>query len=84
MSAARASPLAWSALVLGIVGINLTLIPGLVGWVLGRRELERIDAGLSPPAGRPLARGAVLLGKLCAVALVVLAVVLLARVLEVE
>ena len=78
----KPSRLAWTAFVLGVVGVNATLLPGLVALYLGRVELARIERGEAPPAGRLFARGAVVMGLLCAVALAAVAVYVLSRWLE--
>lgn len=55
------------ALVFAIVGINCCLVPGIVGLVLGTAELEAIERGEAPAAGRNLARGGQIVGGVSAV-----------------
>jgi len=69
LSRAGPSRRAKLALALGIIGLNCTLLPGLVAIVLAHQELMAIERGEAPRAGRPHARAARILGWICAAAL---------------
>ena len=58
----KASSRAVTALVLGLVGMNCLFPLGIVALIMGSQELAAIDRGESPPKGRSLAKGAVILG----------------------
>lgn len=53
----------WS-LVLGIASWTIcpTIIPAIIAWVLGKKELNEIEAGLSSPSGKTLAQIGMWLG----------------------
>ena len=60
--AGKASGRAIASLVLGIIGINCGLLPGLIGLVLAYQELAAIERGESPEAGRSIAVGGKIIG----------------------
>lgn len=53
----------WS-LVLGIASWTIcpTIIPAIIAWVLGKKELNEIEAGLSSPSGKTIAQIGMWLG----------------------
>ncbi len=71
----KASSRAVAALVLGILGIQCGLIPGIVGLVLATQELAAIEAGQSPAAGKGMATGGKILGWISVVLLGLVAVI---------
>jgi len=75
------SALAKIGLALGVIG-TFTLLPGIAGLVVGRIERGRIAGGVSPRSGLPLARGAIILGWVCAAALGALGLWALSRFME--
>jgi len=53
------------ALILGIAAWVLcfgTVIPGIIAWVLGKKEINDIEAGLAPQAGKTMAQIGMWLG----------------------
>ncbi len=58
----KASRRAVTSLVLGILGLNCGLVPGVFGLWLAHQELAAIARGEAPVAGRNLARGGQILG----------------------
>ncbi len=58
----KASGRAVASLVLGILGIQCGLLPGVVALFLAQQELAAIDRGESPAAGKGLAKGGLILG----------------------
>ena len=51
------------ALVLGILGLlGFTCLTGIPAWIVGRGEVQKIDAGQSPMAGRAMAQIGMILG----------------------
>jgi hypothetical protein len=53
---------ATTALVLGILGIVICGVLGPFAWVMGKREIEAIDAGRRPPENRGTANAGKILG----------------------
>jgi hypothetical protein len=39
-------------LVLGILGIVVCFICGIIAWVMGKSDLQEMDAGIMDPSGR--------------------------------
>ncbi|MDY7229180.1 DUF4190 domain-containing protein [Hyalangium rubrum] len=58
----KASSRAVTALVLAIVGMNCLWPLGIVSIIMATQEIAAIDRGESPAKGRPLAKGALILG----------------------
>jgi hypothetical protein len=52
------------ALILGIASWTIcpTLIPAIIAWVLGKKEINEIEAGLSSPSGKTMAQIGMWLG----------------------
>ena len=48
-------------LTLGILGLVVCVICGIIAWVMGKGDLQKMDAGLMDPAGRGLTQA----GKIC-------------------
>ncbi|MGA9522303.1 MAG: DUF4190 domain-containing protein [Myxococcaceae bacterium] len=72
----KASSRAVTALVLAILGLNCGPFLGVPAVILARRELAAIDAGAAPEKGRPLAKGAQILGwiEICVTVLALLVI----------
>jgi hypothetical protein len=77
---------ATTALVLGIVGLVACWVLAPVAWVIGRKEVRAIDAGLRPPENRSSARAGQILGIIGTVILVlaVPAVILAVNLTEID
>jgi hypothetical protein len=58
----KASSRAVTSLVLALVGLNCLWPLGIAAIVMGNQEITAIDRGESPPKGRSLAKGAVIIG----------------------
>lgn len=58
-------------LALGILGLVVCFILGIIAWVMGKKDLQEMDAGLMDPAGRGLTKA----GKICGMISVVLQIV---------
>lgn len=57
-------PMAMAALLTGLLGLILPIVPAIVAIVLGRRAARRIRTGDASPANRGLIRGAYVLAAL--------------------
>lgn len=55
-------------LTLGIIGIVCCFICGIIAWVMGKSDLQEIDAGRMDPSGRGLTQA----GKICGMVSVIL------------
>ena len=60
-----------TVLVLGILGLVICVICGIIAWVMGKNDLEEIDAGIMDPSGRGLTQA----GKICGMISCILALV---------
>jgi len=60
-------------LALGILGIVVCFILGIVAWVMGKNDLNEMDAGIMDPSGRGLTQA----GKICGMVSVVLQIIVL-------
>jgi len=60
-----------AVLVLGILGILVCFICGIAAWVMGKKDLQEMDAGRMDPAGRGLTQA----GKICGMVSVILWIV---------
>ncbi len=49
-------------LVMGILGILMCQPVGIAAWVMGRNDLEAMDAGRMDPSGRDLTKAGYILG----------------------
>jgi hypothetical protein len=78
----KASTRAITALVLAILGLNCGPFLGIPAVILGTQELAAIDRGEAPHKGRPLAKGAQILGWIEIALTVVLAIVVLGLVVN--
>ena len=58
-------------LTLGILGLVICVICGIIAWVMGKGDLQKMDAGLMDPAGRGLTQA----GKICGMISVIIACV---------
>lgn len=58
-------------LVLGILGIVVCFICGIIAWVMGKSDLQEMDAGIMDPSGRGLTQA----GKICGMISVILVIV---------
>ncbi len=69
---------ATTVLVLGILGLVICTICGIIAWVMGRRDIAEMDAGIMDPAGRDTTRAGMICGMIsCILAIVVLSLSLL-------
>ena len=57
-----------AVLVLGILGLVVCFICGIIAWVMGKSDLEAMDAGTMDPSGR----GTTQAGKICGMISVIL------------
>jgi hypothetical protein len=60
-------------LVLGILGLSICFICGIIAWVMGKQDLEEMDAGRMDPSGRSLTQA----GKICGMISVLLIAIVL-------
>jgi len=60
-----------TVLALGIVGLVVCFICGIIAWVMGKNDLEEMEAGVMDPSGRGLTQA----GKICGMISVILAIV---------
>jgi hypothetical protein len=58
-------------LVLGILGIVVCFICGIIAWVMGKSDLQEMEAGIMDPSGRGLTQA----GKICGMISVILVIV---------
>ena len=58
-------------LVFGILGLVLCLVFGIIAWVMGSGDLQKMDAGIMDPTGR----GLTMAGKICGMVSVALTVI---------
>ena len=57
-------------LVLGILGFVCCFICGIIAWVMGNGDLQKMDRGIMDPSGRGLTQA----GKICGIISTVLAI----------
>jgi len=60
-------------LALGILGIVVCFILGIIAWVMGKNDLNEMDAGIMDPSGRGLTQA----GKICGMVSVILQIIVL-------
>lgn len=60
-------------LILGIVGIVICMPCGIAAWIMGKKDLQEMDAGLMDPAGRSMTNA----GKICGMVAVILAAIVI-------
>src|SRR6056297_725851 len=60
-----------TVLVLGILGLVCCFILGIVAWVMGNSDLQKMDQGLMDPSGRDLTQA----GKICGMISVILQII---------
>jgi hypothetical protein len=69
---------ATTVLVLGILGLAVCVICGIIAWVMGRRDLDEMDAKVMDPAGRDDTRAGMICGMIACILNLVLVVLLIA------
>ena len=54
-------------LVLGILGLAVCCVCGIVAWVMGNADLQKMDAGQMDPEGRGLTQAGRIIGMVCVI-----------------